>query len=369
MSIEFEFIFSGLSALEVEGKLRQIIDTALVQKYGDTPDEVIAKRITEEWAAMERTNVIHDVAALYELAVWLKKNRHPYWLRGCAGSSFILYLLGITTGNPLPSHYYCPICKSVQWQSLYADGFDLPQDVTCANDDALLISDGHGIAWQIFFGFGDFSPVFDIDLPSDLYENVRGEWASHWLKTIDPCNVPANPYEGKRQCIKISKLSLMFHLDRDEISHTFYNHEYTAADREYMLLEWNLLINNEANFTNDIPEPDRVADLISLFGLSYSAGAWDEATACMIEEMGYSPADMIAYRDDVYGYLIDHGFLEKDAWRGMNRVRKGLDFPVITDEMRQARDKWVLSRCERIGYLSPKSHAVEYMFFTLKSLF
>lgn len=32
MSIEFEFIFSGLSALEVEGKLRQIIDTALVQK-------------------------------------------------------------------------------------------------------------------------------------------------------------------------------------------------------------------------------------------------------------------------------------------------------------------------------------------------
>lgn len=368
MPTEFEYLFNGLTALEVEGRLRQIVDIALAQKYGVNPDELIVKRIAEEWTAMERTDAIHDVAAMYELAVWLKKYRHPYWLRGGAGSSFILYLLGITTGNPLPAHYYCPSCKSVQWQPIYADGFDLPQDVTCKNDDVPLTSDGHDISWQMFFGFDEFTPTFDVELSCELYESVREQWASHWLKTIDPSNVPTNPYEGERQCIKISKLSLMFHLNPDEISHTFYNHEYTAADREYMLLEWNLLINDEAEYVNDIPEPDRVADLIPLFSLSYSAGAWDDATACMIEEMGYSPADMIAYRDDVYRYLIDHGFLEKDAWKGMNRVRKGLCFPVITDEMRQARDKWVLSRCERIGYLSPKSHAVEYMFFTLKSL-
>lgn len=369
MTNEFEFIFSDLSALEVEDKLRQIIDTALVQKYGKKPDELIVKRITEEWTAMERTNVIHDVAALYELAVWLKQNRYPYWMRSCSGSSFILYLLGITTGNPLPPHYYCPKCKSVQWQTLYTDGFDLPQDTICTNDDTPLMSDGHNIPWQTLFGYGDFDPIFDMDLPSDLYESVQIDWASHWMKNINSNDVPINPYEGKRNCIKLSNLSLMFHLDSEEISNTFYNHEYTSADREYMLLEWNLLINDEADFANDIPEPDSIADLISLFGLSYSAGAWDEATACMVDEMGYSPADMIAYRDDVYRYLLDHSFLEKDAWQGMNRVRKGLDFPVITDEMRQARDKWVLSRCERIGYLFPKAHAVEYMFFTLKSLF
>lgn len=368
MPTEFEFIFSGLSALEIEGNLRQILDAALAEKYGANPDDLILKRIAEEWAAMERTNAICDVAALYELTKWLKKNRHPYWLRGCAGSSFILYLLGITSGNPLSAHYYCPHCKAVQWQPLYADGFDLPQDAVCPKDKTSFLPDGHDIAWQILLGFGDFSPTFDIDLPSDLYEGVRDKWTSHWLKTIDPSNVPANPYEGKRQCIKISKLSLMFHLDRSEISHLFYNHEYTAADREYMLLKWKLLIGSEAYFTTDSLAPDRVADLISLFGLGHSAGAWDELTACMLEEMGYSPADMIAYRDDVYRYLIDHGFLEKDAWTGMNRVRMGRDLPVITDEMRRARDKWVLSRCERIGYLFPKSHAVEYMLFMLKSL-
>ena len=369
MSIEFEFIFSGLSALEVEGKLRRIVDAALVQKYGEKPDELIVRRITEEWSAMERTNVILDVAALYELAVWLKKNGHPYWLRSCAGSSFILYLLDITTGNPLPPHFYCPSCKSVQWQPLYADGFDLPQNTLCLNDETPLVSDGHNIPWQILLGYGDYEPNFDIDLPSNLYEGVKTEWVSHWMGNIKPSNVPHNPYEGKRSCIKLSHLSLMFHLESKEISNTFYDHVYTSADREYMLLEWNLLVNDETDFTNDLPEPCSIADLISLFGLSSSTGAWDEVTAYMIDEMGYSPSDMIAHRDDVYSYLLDHGFLEKDAWCGMNHIRRGLDFPVITAEMQQARDKWVLARCEKIEYLFPKSHAVEYMFFTLKSLY
>jgi len=367
--MEFEYMFNGLTYHEIGCNLHQIIDTALAQKYGSNPDELIAKRVAAEWAAMERADVIADVAALYELAIWLKRNRYPYWMRSCSGSSFVLYLLGITTGNPLPPHYCCPKCKEVQWQTTYTDGFDLPQDAACSNDGTSLISDGHDISWQMLFGYGDFEPMFDMDLPSNLYEKVQAIWTSHWMPNIKQNNVPNNPYEGKRRCIKLSHLSLMFHLESEEISHTFYDHEYTSADREYMLCQWNLLVNDEVDFSNDIPEPDSVADLISLFGLSHSTGAWDETTAYMIDEMGYSPADMIAYRDDVYRYLLDHGFLEKDAWRGMNRVRKGLDFPVITDEMLKTRDKWVLSRCEKIEYLFPKAHTIEYLFFMLKSIF
>lgn len=362
-------MFSSLDVNGIETTLYQEVSDKLHQKYGNDPDELITKRVAEEWAAMERTDVIADVAALYELAVWLKCNRYPYWLRSRSGSSFILYLLGVTTGNPLPPHYYCPQCKEVQWQTTYADGFDLPQDKNCSNDDTPLVSDGHGIPWQTLFGYGDFDPMFDMDLPSDLYEKVQTTWDSHWMQNIKPGNVANNPYEGNRRRIKLSKLSLMFHLKSEEISHTFYNHEYTSEDREYMLCQWNLLVNEEANFPSDLPEPDSIADLISLFGLSHSTGAWDETTAYMIDEMGYSPADMIAYRDDVYQYLLDHGFLEKDAWRGMNRVRKGLDFPVVTEEMQRARDKWVLARCKKIEYLFPKAHTVEYLFFMLKSLF
>ena len=105
MTKEFEYIFSGLSALEAEGKLRQIIDTALVQKYGENPDDLIVKRVTEEWAAMERTEVIADIATLYELAAWLKDfvpvgyyNRKP---------SATTLLLPQMQGNTMADH----ICR------------------------------------------------------------------------------------------------------------------------------------------------------------------------------------------------------------------------------------------------------------------
>lgn len=369
MSTELEFIFSGLTALEIENKLRPIIDAALFQKYGDTPDELIVKRIAEEWAAMRRTNVIYDVAVLYELTVWLKRNRYPYWMRSCSGSSFILYLLNITEGNPLSPHYYCPKCKSIQWQNTYADGFDLPPDARCPNDDTQLLSDGHEIPWQMLWGYGEHTPVFDMDLSRTLYQEIQSEWIFRRMQHLKQENAPNNPYNGKRKCIKLSNLSLMFHLEYEEISPAFYSREYTSADREYMLCHWDLLVNGEADFTNELPKPDSIADLISLFGLSHSTGAWDEATAYMIDKMGYSPVDMIAYRDDVYRYLSDHGFPEKDAWYGMDHIRKGLKLPVLTDEMVQARDKWVLSRCEKIKYLFPKAHAVEYLFFMLKSLY
>ena len=94
MQMKYEYVFNDLSAFEVEHKLRQSIENALCEKYGDKPDELIKKQIIDEWAAMERSNTVLEVAALYELVIWLKKNHHPYWMRGCAGSNFILYLRG-----------------------------------------------------------------------------------------------------------------------------------------------------------------------------------------------------------------------------------------------------------------------------------
>ena len=182
MLMDFEYMFSGLSAFEVECKLRQIIENALYQKYGDKPDELIKKRIIDEWAAMERSDTVLDVAALYELVIWLKKNNHPYWMRGCAGSSFILYLLGITFGNPLPPHYHCPVCHSVQWETDYLDGFDLSKKKTCEQDKATLIPDGHNVPWQTLWGYGEHVPEFDIVLPKNLRDDFLVILKNHWLQ-------------------------------------------------------------------------------------------------------------------------------------------------------------------------------------------
>lgn len=175
-------MFNDLSALEIEYKLRQSIENALCEKYGDKPDELIKKRIIDEWTAMEHSNTVLEVAALYELVIWLKKNNHPYWMRGCAGYSFILYLLGITFGNLLPPHYHCPVCHSIQWETDYLDGFEFPKKKTCEQDQATLIPNGHNVPWQTLWGYGEHIPIFDIDLPKNLRDDFLVILKNHWLQ-------------------------------------------------------------------------------------------------------------------------------------------------------------------------------------------
>ena len=105
--------YTNMNRKEIECDLCDEIQNKLQEKYGENPDSLITQRFEEEWNAVKLSDMIFDIAALYEIALWLKQNNYPYWLRGTAGSSFLLYLLGITQGNPLPSHCYCPKCKTV----------------------------------------------------------------------------------------------------------------------------------------------------------------------------------------------------------------------------------------------------------------
>ena len=88
----------------------------------------------------------------------------------------------------------------------------------------------------------------------------------------------------------------------------------------------------------------------------------------MIDKMMYHPADLIAFRDDIYRYLLDHGFTEEDAWKGMKRVGEGRGLPAVTSEMLKGRDNWVLNRCEKAAYLCSKAYVVEKVLFNLKLL-
>lgn len=362
---KINYKFADFSKEGIEMELRRILDEAVAKNYGKMPNETISKRIKEEWHAMERSELILDVAAMYEIVQWLKEHRYPYWMRGCTGSSFVLYMLGITTGNPLPPHLYCPDCKSVEFFAQYRDGFDIinEEDGTCGSR----IADGHNIPWQTLWGYGDHQAVLDADLPKDLYEDFKELLANHWLIKFDSGNIPNNPHEGMVDCLKLSNISLMFVLNSNEISPSFYDKEYTAKDWVYMMENWQPLVQYEEDCQLDIPTPSYFCDLVAMSGLLHATGAWDEETEFMVFQLGYSLSDMIAFRDDVFFYLMDHDFIEKDAWRGMNRVRKGLELPVITDEMVRARDLWVLGRCHHIKYLFPKAHAVEYIFFKLRS--
>lgn len=100
--------YNDIAADEIQSKFYKIIQNSLYEHYGEKPDAKIQKQVDEEWFVILEKGLLLDVMTLYEIILWLKENNHPYWMRACAGSSFVFYLLGITCGNPLPPHYYCP---------------------------------------------------------------------------------------------------------------------------------------------------------------------------------------------------------------------------------------------------------------------
>ena len=149
---------------------------------------------------------------------------------------------------------------------------------------------------------------------------------------------------------------------------TFHSKTVDASCVNISLSAWQTLLDFYDGYNeSSILGTNTFADLISFSGIIHATRAWDDEAVFMNRYLDYAPSELIAFRDDIFHYRIVHGFLEKDAWRGMNYVRKGLDLPVITEEMKHSRDKWVLDRCKRIEYLFPKAHAVEYIMFRLKA--
>ncbi|WP_304973810.1 DnaB-like helicase C-terminal domain-containing protein [uncultured Alistipes sp.] len=355
---------------EIKQSFHDDIESALHRRYGPAPNPAVTERVREEWAAMEAAGDIEDVAALYDLALWMKEWREPYWLRGTPGASLILYLLGITAGNPLPPHYYCPQCHAVRWISGCRDGFDLPPE-RCENDGTLLCGDGHDVPCQTHWGPGK-EPGYEFDVPETLLEPLMAFFKEHWLAELRPgtefVRRHADPAADPR-FMKFSRLSISCVLDPGKISPDFYDiaPDASCVPNAAKALQSNLDAMDDLDAGLRSRPVYTFADIIAKYGLAHSTGAWDRDAQFMADRLGYGLSDLIAYRDDVFFYLLSHGFPEEDARDGMERVRLGHELPIVTSEMSLARDKWVIERCKRVKYLYPKAHAVEHILYRLRA--
>ena len=100
-------------------------------------------------------------------------------VRGCAGSSLISYLLGITEINPLPPHGYCLKCKQVAFLDpiKYQSGYDLnrfgEKRMVCRRCGEPLRGDGHNIPVEFFTGLdGEKAPAFSFNFASEIHRQM-----------------------------------------------------------------------------------------------------------------------------------------------------------------------------------------------------
>lgn len=342
----------------IEESIEADIHTALHRKYGANPDLLIVKRMRRELTALREVDATAELAAVYEFSAWLKHNKHPYRLGGTAVSGLIPYLLGIHDVNPLPPHLYCPECQKVIWKDDYKDGFDIPPEV-CPECGGLMQGDGHNLVWQEYVSYGHL-PTYVFYLPYDMKPLITDWLDNHWLRMYmgDQWEA-AQSYEDH---LARGNMLFRFELDRDEISPDFYSINIGANDKAELI---QMATNDEYYHRN--PYPKDMGELLTQLGFRKTIWKEDEVARNVLLQNKISWRNIPACREEVFFYLKEHDFIDKDAFRGMTSVRKGKGLPVVTEDMRTAEDHWKAEYLNQIDWMPSKAMLLQKLFFEFKS--
>ena len=348
--------YAFLPKLGIEEMLEEELWDARRNKYGREPE--VFKRVRQEWTALLEVDAITELAAVYEFAAWLKHNKHPYRLGGTAVSGLIPYLLGIRDVNPLPPHLYCPECQKVIWKDDYKDGFDIPPEV-CSECGGLMQGDGHDLVWQEYASYGRV-PTYVFYLPYDMKTLIFDWLDNHWLrKYMEKYWEDAQPYE---EHLVRGNMHFRFELDRDEISPDFYTISIGANSKAELI---QIVTNDEYYHRN--PYPKDMGELLIQLGFRKTIWKEDEAARNVLLQNKISWKNIPSCREDVFFYLKEHDFIDKDAFRGMTSVRKGKGLPVVTEDMQTAEDYWKAEYFNQIDWLPSKAMLLQKLFFKRKS--
>ena len=293
-------------------------------------------------------------------------------LRGSAGGSLVVYLMGISETNPLPPHFYCPGCKPVEFVDAeeYPSGFDLNrrnrERKYCPNCGGTLIGDGHNIPVEFFACYdGGKTPDFDLNVAPEIHNEII-----RYLGDIfGEDNVL---YEGTEEMVSCDILphTMFSRLKRMEEA----TGKSTKSIRPEDVDTFSFFMDDDfkglpfdgelVRSISDKVFPAAFSDLVRILGLLHGRGVWIDngeslaGTVCV-------PEKLIAHRDDVMLTLLRHGIDRKTAFDIAEMVRKGEAGKHLTEEQKTMLlnhdiPAWYIDSMKKIKYLFPKAHSTEY---------
>ncbi|MCL2416132.1 MAG: PolC-type DNA polymerase III, partial [Defluviitaleaceae bacterium] len=114
--------------------------------------------------------------------------------------------------------------------------------------------------------------------------------------------------------------------------------------------------------------PTTFAELARISGLSHGTDVWTNNGQELIKQGTATLKEIIPTRDDIMVYLINKGVAKSDAFKIMEKVRKGKGVSDEEEAIMQAANvpKWYIESCRKIKYMFPKGHAVAYVMMTMR---
>ena len=342
-----------LSLSGAKEELRKRCFKAAEKKCGSPLLKEIEKRIENELKMISNSGSESWFVIASELVNVLESNGFPHGFRGSVGNTLTGYLLGISNADPVK--------------------YDLQP--------------------EIFFGLnGEKEADIDLSIP----EEARSTVVRRLMTMFDGRVFRGFNHPGEYIVMPFGEDILdhspLMKNDREEPVHEmtcFSGHEMDCPKIDILSHQLLSELNELRTVTGVKPNDDELeqvplydeyffgvlclagkisavsfSDFVILSGLAHGTNTWTDNAEDLLRNGICSLEDVIAFRDDVYRKLRDHGYEKTEAYRLMELIRKGLGYKLSEDEidtMRRAGiEEWYIESMKKIKYLFPKAHAIDY---------
>lgn len=324
------------------------------------------------------------------------------------GSSFIACLLGGSKVNPLPPHYYCPICKRVEFVLNEKCGIDLSEKkCSCGR---YYQKDGFGISevnmypinnsneinvssngtecvknclQEYFKDYGlvrELNVIYNEEMQFEISDGFKVTRFALFSKDIVKkypggiIDIQVEEYRNLQS--ECSVLMIVEGVNEQMSSRDFDNREFTTQQ----INAFYVYAVENGRFKRDYKEInlDKVLlnlqtpkfnELLSVYGFLYGTGAW-ENNAEFLYDKGIKLDELISCREDVYAYLYDklNGKccenpsgqvyeIKEDVRRG-RYSRKGMPEEIESLLLECDVPEWYVESMKKISYLFPKTFLI-----------
>ena len=302
-----------------DNKLAEIAISGIHSRYSDEQLEDAMARIEEELEIIKRQGSASEYLVVINAFNAVNARSNEYCMRGTTPSLLIAYATGLSDVDPLN-------CTP----RIYPEF-------------------SYGIK-------GDKMPSFEFNVSSDLHSRIFEYYDNY------PGKEPVTrKYDEMRQFVgvyigEIDEKTAVGGLYYD----TFYINYIEIKDE---LMMEKILLHDEII---EQCKPKNLEEYVKCYGFKHSTGAWEDNAELLYKDSDVPFCELIANREDVYEYLLDHGVDKTMAFSIAQYVRMGKakrrgwkDDMFAVMKIDSIPD-WFIESCEKVDYLFTRAHAMSF---------
>lgn len=318
---------------KLQEDIKEITYKRLLEIYKQNIPKNIQERYEYELKSILENNFENIYMFLYYISKKVKEDNEYFLLSGTIGSSFIVYLLGITDIDPIK--YNIPFEVSSGIEGYRRPNFELVFSKKYLNEIKRYI--------EVILKENDMLTDETSDDGLKLY--LRGNIDLDFVLRLEEVT-------GK-------KYTTILLDDKESLELLKNANTLGISEFDYILVR---------NMILEI-KPNSFEDFVKISGLSHGTDVWTNNAQELIKNGTATLNEVIACRDDIMNYLIEQGVEKGIAFNIMESVRKGKirkNREEKWDEYKEIMKnhnvpEWYIKSCEKIKYLFPRAHAVNYV--------